>query len=151
MGKAERPGCRAGRSQGSLKRLERLSIGSRGHLGYLTQRFWYPDKKARKAFLVLVGSGTPQHRAPLVPFAGIRKEARRIFSEKQLGKIQPAHVAFDYAKRDFSADRPKQNKTTHVAGLHAPPHPPYDIRETICRRHPAPPSGAYSAYGTPFA
>ena len=126
MGKAERPGCRAGRSQGSLKRPERLArfsraIGSRGHLGYLTQRFGIRIRKHAKPFLVLVGSGTPQSGSPLCHLRAYAQGSEAHLFGETARQIQPAHVAFDYAKRDFSADR-EAEQTTHVAGLHAPPH-----------------------------
>jgi integrase len=61
--------------------------------------------KNRKTFIVLVASGRRKAIGtwPLLSLASARAEARRLLAEKTLGKIRPAHAAFDDAKTDYLA------------------------------------------------
>jgi integrase len=61
--------------------------------------------KNRKTFIVLVASGRRKAIGtwPLLSLASARTEARRLLAEKTLGKIRPAHTAFDDAKADYLA------------------------------------------------
>jgi integrase len=61
--------------------------------------------KNRKTFIVLVASGRRKAIGtwPLLSLASARAEARRLLAEKTLGKIRPAHTAFDDAKTDYLA------------------------------------------------
>jgi integrase len=61
--------------------------------------------KNRKTFIVLVASGRRKAIGtwPLLSLASARAEAKRLLAEKTLGKIRPAHTAFDDAKADSLA------------------------------------------------
>src|SRR5262245_28957676 len=59
--------------------------------------------KARKSFIVLVGSGR-RHTIgtyPLMTLSDARTEARHMLAEKMLGKVRPKHVAYEDARDDF--------------------------------------------------
>lgn len=63
--------------------------------------------KARKSFIVLVGSGR-RHTIgtyPLLSLSDARTEARHMLAEKMLGKVRPKHIAFEEARDDFLNDR----------------------------------------------
>ena len=62
--------------------------------------------KAKKSFIVLVGSGR-RHTIGVYPLCSLseaRSLARTMLAEKMLGKIRPKHVAFDDARDDFLKD-----------------------------------------------
>lgn len=56
-----------------------------------------------KTFIVLIGSGRRQKigRYPTLSLASARAEAKRVLAEKTLGKIKPAHVAYEDARTTF--------------------------------------------------
>lgn len=64
-----------------------------------------------KSFIVLIGPGRRQtigrYNPPHFTLADARTEARRILAEKTLGKVRPAHTAFDDIVTAFLADREK--------------------------------------------
>jgi integrase len=59
--------------------------------------------KARKTFVVLIGSGRRQAIGtyPLISLSDARTEAKRILAEKTLGRVRPKHVAFEDARDDY--------------------------------------------------
>lgn len=62
--------------------------------------------KAKKSFIVLVGSGR-RHTIGVYPLCSLseaRSLARTMLAEKMLGKVRPKHVAFDDARDDFLKD-----------------------------------------------
>lgn len=69
-----------------------------------------------KSFLVLIASGRRQSigRYPQLSLAQARAEAKRIMAEKTLGRIRPAHTAFDDAKDEFLDDCRRRNKRSTV-------------------------------------
>ena len=82
-----------------------------------------------KSFVVLIASGRRQTlgRYPLLPLADARKEAKRLLAEKMLGKIRPAHKAYEDAKDAFIADCGKRlrQSTTNLYRRHLTTHYPF--------------------------
>ena len=69
-----------------------------------------------RTFIVLIDSGRRQKigRYPSVSLADARTEAKRILTEKTLGKMRPTHKAFDDALGDFLKERAKHARTRTV-------------------------------------
>ena len=88
--------------------------------------------KGTKTFCVLIGSGRRQTIGRYAPkpygisLAEARAEAKRVISEKNLGRVRPVHTAFDDAKVEFLADRAKTLRPrtladhTRLLGKHYP-------------------------------
>ena len=71
--------------------------------------------KNTKTFIVLVASGR-RHRIghyPSMSLSEARKEAKRILSEKTLGKIRPKQFAFEDAKNEFLHSKQRKAKTLY--------------------------------------
>jgi hypothetical protein len=70
----------------------------------------------RKTFIVLIASGRRHSLGhwPLISLQEARSEAKRLLAEKVLGRVKPAHTAFQDALAEFLAESAQRNKQRTV-------------------------------------